>query len=91
MAVAVVVAAGHTAVVAVEVRVRSIDQALVVALVLSIVAAVGAACVRYATDLLHQANQAVVEEAGAYRIRLAAEEEGSHSFRAASAAYYHAL
>ena len=91
MAVAVVVAAGHTAV-AEEVRVRSIDQALVVALVLSIVAAVGAAsCVRFATDLLHQANQAVVEEAGAYRIRLAAEEEGSHSFRAASAAYYHAL
>ena len=75
-----------------EVRVRSIDQALVVALVLSIVAAVGAAsCVRFATDLLHQANQAVVEEAGAYRIRLAAEEEGSHSFRAASAACYHAL
>ena len=90
MAVAVVVAAGHTAE-AVAVRVRSIDQALVVALVLSIVAAVGEACVRFATDLLHQANQAVVEEAGAYRIRLAAEEEGSHSFRAASAACYHAL
>ena len=91
MAVAVVVAAGHTAVVAVEVRVRSIDQALVVALARSIVAAVGAASfVRFATDR-HQANQAVVEEAAAYRIRLAAEEEGSHSFRAASAACYHAL
>ena len=85
------VVVGHTAVAAVEVRVRSIDQALVVALVLSIVAAVAASCVRFATDLLHQANQAVVEEAGAYRIRLAAEEEGSHSFRAASAACYHAL
>ena len=78
---------------AVAVRVRSIDQALVVVLARSIVAAVGAASfVRFATDLLHQANQAVVEEAAAYRIRPAAEEEeGSHSFRAASAACYHAL
>ena len=85
------VVVGHTVEAAVAVRVRSIDQALVVVLARSIVAAVGAASfVRFATDR-HQANQAVVEEAGAYRIRLAAEEEGSHSFRAAVAACYHAL
>ena len=41
------VAAGHTAVAAVAVRVRSIDQALVVALALSIVAAVAAAQPRH--------------------------------------------